>query len=59
MQKSARAYEDKGDAPLPLITSSARHAFPARQAAGYSAKSFDKRISPLDGEGEFGLFRGT
>jgi hypothetical protein len=27
MRKSARAYEDKGDAPLPLITSSARHAF--------------------------------
>jgi hypothetical protein len=27
MQKPARAYEDKGDAPLRLITFSVRHAF--------------------------------
>jgi hypothetical protein len=32
----ARAYEDKGDAPLPLITPSGRHAFiPAASRGGF------------------------
>jgi hypothetical protein len=41
MQIFAEVFEHKGNAPLPLTTSSARHAFiPTQQVVGYSAKSF-------------------
>jgi hypothetical protein len=43
MQNASWPSKDKGDAPLPLITPWARHAFiPRGKPRGMNAKNFDK-----------------